>query len=108
MAEVCAGCQITVGGRDTARKSRFVHQMAQGLPEKAAKTIIVGKQVIYHPTEFRDIAASSIQKGSSLLRWQIENDSEDLLGGLLKISHVFYTISDGFCVQIYNTSDETL
>jgi hypothetical protein len=87
MAEACAARQTTVEGRDTARTSRFVHEMAQGVPEKAAKTIIVGKKVIYHATEFRDIAASSIQKGSSLLRWQIENDSEELLGGLLKIGH---------------------
>jgi hypothetical protein len=66
--------------------------MAQGLLEKAAKTIIVGKEVIYHSTEFGHIAASAIQKSSSLLRWQIKNDSEELIGGLLKIGHAFYPL----------------
>jgi len=108
VAKVCAGSQTSVGERDTARKSRFVHQMAQGLIEKAAKTSIVGKKVIYHATEFRDTAASSVEKGGSLLRWQIENGSEELLGGLLEIGHAFYPTSDGFGAQIYNTSDETL
>src|ERR1700733_4502242 len=93
MAKVCAGCQITAGGRDTARKSRFVHRMAQGLPEKAAKPLMVGKEVIYHAAEFRNIATSSIQKGNSLLRWQIESDSEEFLGGLLKIGHSSYPVN---------------
>jgi hypothetical protein len=70
--------------------------MAQGLPEKAAKPIMVGKQVIYHATEFRNIATSSIQKGSSLLRGQIESDSEELLGGLLKIGHASYPTKSRF------------
>jgi iron uptake system EfeUOB component EfeO/EfeM len=108
MAKVCAGWQTTVGGRNTARRNSLVHEMAQGLLEEAAKTIIVGKEVIHHSTEFRDIAASSIQKSSSLLRWQIENDSEELLRGLLKIGHAFDPASDGFGAQIYNSSDGTL
>jgi hypothetical protein len=70
--------------------------MAHRLPEKAAKAIIVGKKVIDQPAEFRGIATVLIQKSSSLLRWQIENDSEELLGGLLKIGHAFYPTSDGF------------
>jgi hypothetical protein len=70
--------------------------MAQGLSEKAAQTIMVGKKVIYQATEFRDLAASSIQKGSSLLRGQIDNDSEELFGGLLKIGHALYPTSAGF------------
>ena len=57
---------------------------------------MVGKQIIYQPAEFRSIAASLIQKGSSLLSWQIENGSEEFLGGLLKIGHAFYPTGGGF------------
>jgi hypothetical protein len=95
MAKVCAGCQATVEQREPVKRSRFVHQLAQGLLKKAAKTIISGKQVFYQATELRGMVASSIQEGSSLLWWQIENDSKELLGGFLKIGHVFYPACRG-------------